>query len=90
MTEITKKVKVKYETLYILDDITRILDQREKDIKEEYVQFEGETEEYTDYKTGEIKTRDKWGNRPKEKLSEEDELKLEAIETIRKTLEKLI
>ena len=90
MTEITKRVKVKYEMLYILDDITRTLDAKEKDIKTEYVQFEGETEEYTDWKTGEIKTRDKWGNKPKETLTEEDELKLEAVETIRKALEKLI
>ena len=90
MTEISKKVKVKAEILNILDDVTRILDQRENDIKMEYVQFEGETEEYTDWKTGELKIRDKWGDRPKETLSELDELKLEAVATIRKALEKLI
>lgn len=90
MTEITRKVKVKYEMLSLMDDISRVLDQTENGIKTEYVQFEGETEEYTDWKTGEVKIRDKWGDKPKESLSELDELKLEAIETIRKALEKLI
>ena len=90
MTEITRKVKVKYEMLSLMDDISRVLDQTENGIKTEYVQFEGETEEYTDWKTGEVKIRDKWGDKPKENLSELDELKLEAIETIRKALEKLI
>lgn len=91
MNEITKKVKVKAEVLNILDEInSRVLDGAEKEIKTEYVQFEGETEEYTDWKTGEIKVRDKWGDRPKENLSELDKLKLEAIETVRKALEKLI
>ena len=90
MTEITKKVKVKQALLNILDDVSRILDQKENDITMEYVQFEGETEEYTDWKTGELKIRDKWGDRPKETLSEEDELKLDAICIIRKAMEKLI
>ena len=90
MTEITKKVKVKQALLNILDDVSRILDQKEHDVTMEYVQFEGETEEYTDWKTGELKVRDKWGDKPKEELSEEDELKLDAIYIIRKAMEKLI
>lgn len=90
MNEITRKVKIKTELLRIMEDITATLDFKEKDIREEYVQLDGEVEEYTDWKTGELKIRDKWGNRPKAELSEDDRLKLEAVDTIRKALEKLI
>ena len=89
MNEITKKVKVKGTVLELLKDLMDMLDCREKDYRQEYYATE-ELEEYTDWKTGEIKERAKWDYRDKAVLSEDDELKLEAIDTIRKALEKLI
>lgn len=89
MTEITKKVTVKKTILELMTDLMYTLDARENDIKQEYYDT-CELEEYTDWKTGEIKERNKWDYRDKEILSETDKLKLEAIDTIRKALEKLI
>ena len=89
MNETTKKVTVKKAVLELMTDLMYTLDAREKDIKQEYYDT-CELEEYTEWKTGEIKERHKWDYRDKEILSETDELQLEAIDTIRKALEKLI
>lgn len=79
----------KKKTLELISDLMETLDLREKDIKQEYYDTE-EIEYYKDYRTEEQKERNIWAYRVKENLSETDELQLEAIETVRKALEKLI
>lgn len=89
MNEITKKVKVKGTILELLKELMGTLDYRERNIKQDYVMTD-ELEECKNRKTGELEERNKWDYIDKEELTEEDNLELEAIETVRKALEKLI
>lgn len=89
MNEITKKVKVKGTILELLKELMGTLDYRERNIKQDYVMTD-ELEECKNWKTGELEERNKWDYIDKEELTEEDNLELEAIETVRKALEKLI
>lgn len=93
-------IKVKRITLEYLERLFDNLEGYENDTKMEYAVVGKEDEQATDWRTDELlwededktipRYRDKYDYVEKKKLSDDDKIRLEAIATIKKALEKLI
>jgi hypothetical protein len=93
-------IKVKRITLEYLEKLMADLESYEDDIKKEYIVVGKEEEQARNWKTDELlwedeektipKYRDKYDYVPKKELNENDKINLEAINTIKKALEKLV
>ena len=93
-------VMVKREMLDLLETLYKELDDAEKPIGKSYECVGKEEEQSKDWRTGELlwedeeqtipKYRDKWDWVEKGELDDNDKAKKEAIETIRKALDKLV
>lgn len=93
-------IKVKRITLEYLERLMNNLESYEDDVKMEYTVVGKEDEQARNWKTDELlweddeqtipKYRDKYDYVPKKELEEDDKIKLDAINTIKKALEKLI
>lgn len=93
-------VMVKREMLDLLETLYKELDDAERPIGKSYECVGKEEEQAKDWRTGELlwedeeqtipKYRDKWDWVEKSELDDNDKAKKEAIETIRKALDKLV
>lgn len=93
-------IKTKRITLEYLEQLMESLNRFEDDVKKEWAVVGKEEEQAKDWRTDELlwedeektipKYRDKYDYVPKKELDEDDKTKLDAINTIKKALEKLI
>jgi len=100
MATTTKALREKKVTLEILENLFETLEREEQYAKQEWRCVGKEEEQATNWKTGELlwedeeqtipKYKDKYEYVDKEELTEDDKIKLNAIENVRKALEKLI
>ena len=95
-----QKLRVKKEVISFIEVIFDVLDQREDNVRKDYLPVRDSDEQDTHWKTGELLWEDEEKTIPKMKkvydyvekpeLTDEDKAKLEAIEVIRTALEKLV
>lgn len=95
-----QKLKVKEQVLDIVKYFFEILERKEEETTEEYACVGKSDEQAVDWHTKELlwededktipKYRDKYDYVKKEELNEDDKARLEAINIIRTTLEKLV
>lgn len=95
-----EKIRVKKEMLDLLQDIMTMLADKETEVSKEYKNVGKTDKQRTNWKTGELmwedeeKTiplyEDNWEYVDKEELTENDKARIEAINQIRTTIEKLV
>ena len=95
-----QKLRVKKEVISFIEVIFDVLDQKEENVRKDFLPVRDSDEQDTNWKTGELLWEDEEKTIPKMKkeydyvekpeLTDEDKAKLEAIEVIRIALEKLV